>query len=639
MCGIVGYVGPRPALPVLLGGLSRLEYRGYDSAGVAVFDGDRVLACKRQGRLSRLEAALAHEILPGGGTGPDGRRARTGIGHTRWATHGVPSDENAHPHGDCSGRFWVVHNGIIENYRELKEELAARGHRFLSQTDTEVIPHLIESLYEGDLVRAVGAATRRLRGSYAVAVMSPLHPDTLVAVRQESPLVVGLGEGENFLASDVPALLEYTRNTYILDEGEMAVLTPHRVEVTDREGRPVAKRVFRVTWDASMAEKGGYGHFMLKEIHEQPTALSQTLAPRLTEEGEVRGEEEALDPAWLARFRRVHLLACGTAYHAGLVGKYLLERLARIPAEAELASEFRYREPLVDRDTLAVVISQSGETADTRAALREARARGAGVLAVVNVVGSSIAREAERVLYTWAGPEIAVASTKAYSCQVAVLTLLALHLGRLRGTLPAEEARRLGRSLRALPAVVERALSGAARVEEVARCVAVHEDAFFIGRGLDYAVAQEAQLKLKEISYIHAEAYPAGELKHGTLALIVPGTPVVALATQPDLSEKTMSNVEEVRARGGHVYLFASASLTGGPGEGPGGRPAPGGGEASAGAEAAAGVEVITLPEVDPRLAPAAAVVPMQLLAYYAAVARGCDVDKPRNLAKSVTVE
>jgi len=628
MCGIVGYVGPRPALPVLLSGLARLEYRGYDSAGVVVLEGGRVLACKREGRLSRLEAELRPYLdasgsaaagggIPGGSAEPDGNRARVGIGHTRWATHGVPSDENAHPHADCHGRFWVVHNGIIENYRELRAELQARGHVFRSDTDTEVVPHLIESLYRGDLAAAVAEAVRRLRGSYALAVMSPLHPGTLVAVRQESPLVVGLGRGENFLASDVPALLEFTRDTYILDEGEMAVLSPHGVQVTDRGGRPVAKEVFRVTWDASMAQKGGYPHFMLKEIHEQPGALRQTLLPRLGEEGDVRAEEDGLDPAWLGRFRRVHLVACGTAYHAGLVGKYLLEGLARIPAEAELASEFRYRQPLVDRDTLVVVISQSGETADTRAALREARARGAGVLAIVNVVGSSIAREAERVLYTWAGPEIAVASTKAYSCQVAVLTLLALHLGRLRGTLPAEESRRLGRSLRALPALVEEALAGAGRVAEVAGQVAGHEDVFFIGRGLDYAVAQEAQLKLKEISYIHAEAYAAGELKHGTLALIVPDTPVVALVTQPALREKTMSNVEEVRARGGRVYLFAPASLASG----------------------AAGVEVLTLPEVDPWLAPLVAVVPMQLLAYYAAVARGCDVDKPRNLAKSVTVE
>lgn len=622
----MGYVGPRPALPVLLQGLSRLEYRGYDSAGVVVLDGDRALACKREGRLSRLEAELEAEF--------DGGRARTGIGHTRWATHGVPSDENAHPHGDCTGRFWVVHNGIIENYRELKEELAGEGHRFVSQTDTEVVPHLIESLYQGDLPGAVAAAARRLRGSYALAVMSPLHPGMLVAVRHESPLVVGLGEGENFLASDVPALLEYTRSTYILDEGEMAVLTADRVEVSDRHGRPVSKEVFRVTWDASMAQKGGYPHFMLKEIHEQPAALRRTLASRLAENGDVRAEEEALDPDWLGRFRRVHLVACGTAYHAGLVGKYLLEGLARMPAEVELASEFRYRQPLVDRDTLVVVISQSGETADTRAALREACARGAGVLAIVNVVGSSIARDAGRVLYTWAGPEIAVASTKAYSCQAAALTLLALHLGRLRGTLSAEEARRLGRSLRALPSLVEEGLAGAGRIEEVARRVAAHEDAFFIGRGLDYAVVQEAQLKLKEISYIHAEAYAAGELKHGTLALIVPDTPVVALTTQPTLREKTISNVEEVRARGGRVYLFAPASLTGGATEGLGRQ------EAGDGAPAQPmGVEVITIPEVDPWLAPVVAVVPMQLLAYYAAVARGCDVDKPRNLAKSVTVE
>ncbi|HHY94718.1 MAG TPA: glutamine--fructose-6-phosphate transaminase (isomerizing) [Firmicutes bacterium] len=619
MCGIVGYVGPGAALPILLRGLGRLEYRGYDSAGVAVWDGNQLVACKKEGRLARLAEELRQHYPANDAGLPDAAtEVSVGIGHTRWATHGVPSDRNAHPHSDCQQRFWVVHNGIIENYRELKEEMLRSGHVFRSETDTEVIPHLIESVYRGDLPAAVREAVSRLRGSFALAVMSPLHPDMVVAYRQESPLVVGLGEGQNFLASDIPALLEHTRRTYILEDGEMAVLTPQEVRISTDGGRPVDKAVFTVQWDVGMAEKAGYPHFMLKEIWEQPRALRDTLTPRLTETGAVRLAEEGLDHAWWQRFRKIHLVACGTAYHAGLVGKYLFETLARIPAEAELASEFRYRRPLVDKDTLVVVISQSGETADTRAALREARNRGAEVLAIVNVVGSSIAREADQVLYTWAGPEIAVASTKAYTCQVAVLTLLALHAARARGVLSQEEATALGRELRNLPALVQEALAGEPQIRAVAKEVAGHEHVFFIGRGLDFAVAQEAQLKLKEISYIHAEAYAAGELKHGTLALVVEGTPVVALATQPSLWEKTVSNVEEVRARGGRVILVTA------------GRPGP----HPAGAE-----HVIGLPPVNPWLAPLVAVVPMQLLAYWAAVARGCDVDKPRNLAKSVTVE
>lgn len=619
MCGIVGYVGSRPALSILLKGLERLEYRGYDSAGVAVLNGAGLLVRKKEGRLTGLQETLRPYLGKEAGDAVSRAEIQTGIGHTRWATHGVPSDANAHPHSDCRQRFWVAHNGIIENYRELKEELLAAGHTFRSQTDTEVIPHLVESFYRGDLAEAVGRAARRLRGSFALAVMSDLHPGVLVAVRQDSPLVIGLGEGENLLASDVPALLEHTRRAYLLADGEMAVLTPASVRVTDLEGRPRAKEVFSVPWDLSMAEKGGYPHFMLKEIQEQPQALRQTLVPRLTPEGLVKAEEEGLDPAWLSRFRRVRLVACGTAYHAGLVGKYLLDSLARLDAEAELASEFRYRQPFLDSETLVVVISQSGETADTRAALREARSRGAGVLAIVNVVGSSLAREAERVLYTWAGPEIAVASTKAYSCQVSVLTLLALHLARLRGTLSPEEAAARGRWLRSLPEQVERALEREARVREWAEEVSRHEDVFFIGRGLDFAVAQEAQLKLKEISYIHAEAYAAGELKHGTLALVVEGTPVVALATQPSLWEKTVSNVEEVRARGGRVFLVTTEEL--------------------ADSAREEGGRTLVLPTVPSWLAPPVTVVPMQLLAYWAAVARGCDVDKPRNLAKSVTVE
>ncbi len=604
VCGIVGYTGYRDAVPVLIEGLRRLEYRGYDSAGVAVSCEDGLRIVKRAGKLGVLVESL------------DGvARGHCGIGHTRWATHGRPSDENAHPHTDCAGSLAVVHNGIIENYEELREWLRGLGHVFRSETDTEVLPHLIEHFYAGDLLAAVREAVRLVRGSYALAVLCRENPGFLVAVRRDSPLVVGLGRGENFVASDIPALLPYTRRTYVLNDGEMVAVTPEGVRIFDAQARPVHKDVFEVTWDAAQAEKGGYPHFMLKEIYEQPKALRDTLRGRIGADGAVALRDV---PEEWAGAKKVHITACGTAYHAGLVGKYVIERLARLPVAVEIASEFRYRQPLVDRDTLVVVVSQSGETADTLAALREARRCGAPVLAVTNVVGSSVAREADATCYTWAGPEIAVASTKAYTTQLAVMYLLALWLARRRGTLSAELEREVVAGLARLPAAAERVLTGGDRLREVAGEIARHEHVFFIGRGLDYAVAQEGALKLKEISYIHAEAYAAGELKHGTLALITDGVPVVALATQETVLEKMVSNVKEVKARGGWIL-----------------------GVAMEGCRAAQTVAdgFVPLPRVHELLAPILTVIPLQLLAYHAAVARGCDVDQPRNLAKSVTVE
>ncbi|HEY8449041.1 MAG TPA: glutamine--fructose-6-phosphate transaminase (isomerizing) [Bacillota bacterium] len=609
MCGVIGYVGERPAVPLLLDGLRRLEYRGYDSAGLAVVHNGSVAVRRAVGKLDNLVQKLELEPLNGSGQG---------IGHIRWATHGRPSDANAHPHCDCSGDFAVVHNGIIENHAALRAELEAAGHRFTSETDTEVIVHLIESYYGGDLAAAVRRALSRLEGSYAILVISRREPGRIVAARKESPLVVGLGHGENFIASDLPALMAHTRRALILEDGEVADVRCDAVVITDGKGREVQRDVFTISWDAEQAEKGGYDHFMQKEIHEQPAVLRATLAGRITEDGRVALEELgwAADP--LASVDQVFFVACGTAYHAGLVGAYLTERLARIPARAELASEFRYREPYLNERTLVVVISQSGETADTLAALRAAKAAGAQVLGIVNVMGSSIAREAGRVLYTRAGPEIAVASTKAYTTQLAAATLLAVYLARARQELDPDAARTLLEELLAVPERVNRVLALEDEVRSLAVEIARHDDVFFIGRGLDYAVALEGQLKLKEISYIHAEAYAAGELKHGTLALIEPGVPVVALNTQPALRDKMLSNIQEVRARGARVIAIGLE-----------------------GDDALAGYadRVVRLPAAHPFVMPILAVVPLQLLAYHAAVARGADVDKPRNLAKSVTVE
>jgi len=609
MCGIVGYIGSQEAVSILLDGLEKLEYRGYDSAGVAIAGDGSIEVLKKQGKLGVLKDKLDGHTYS----------ANVGIGHTRWATHGRPSDENAHPHTDCTGKIAVVHNGIIENYISLKEWLQAQGHVFSSQTDTEVLPHLIEEFFEGDLLDAVLKATSKLEGSFAMAVVSSHEPNKLVAVRQDSPLVVGLGEGEYFLASDIPALLKHTRLTYILNDGEVAVLEPGGVTVMDRQRNKINKKVLEINWEAEQAEKGGYDHFMLKEIHEQPKALRDTFSGRIAaDNSRVVLDEVKITPEEIRGLKKIFITACGTAYHAGLVGKYVIEKLVRLPVEVDIASEFRYRQPIIEPGTLVIIISQSGETADTLAALREAKRQGAHVIAVTNVIGSSVSREADDLIYTWAGPEIAVASTKAYTTQLASMYLIALHLAAVRGTIEPGELSRILAEMKKLDAKAQLLVDNAAEIRDFAAEISTSKSLFYIGRGLDYAVAMEGALKLKEISYIHAEAYAAGELKHGTLALIEDGVPVVALCTQRDLYDKTVSNIQEVNARGASVLALAMKGF-----------------------EAVEKVSDRTMyiPETHPILAPILTVIPLQLLAYHTAVARGCDVDKPRNLAKSVTVE
>jgi len=602
MCGIVGYVGFRDAVDVLIEGLRRLEYRGYDSAGVAVRTGDGLRELKRAGKLKVLADALAQSPLSG----------TVGIGHTRWATHGPPTDRNAHPHR--SGKLAIVHNGIIENYLELKGRLEQKGYRFESDTDTEVLAHLIADHYRGDLEAALRAALAEARGAYAVVAMHE-DEDVLVAARTVSPLVVGLGEGENFLASDVPALLPYTRRVVFLEDGEMAVVRRDGVEIKDLAGNPRPLRVTEVDWSLEQAEKGGFPHYMLKEIMEQPWVLENTLGGRLDEAaGEVR-LDLPLDPG---AFERIHVVAAGTAFYAGWVGKYLIEKLARLPVEAEIASEYRYRDPVVDGKTLFIAVSQSGETIDTLEALREARNRGAATLGVINVKGSSITREADATLYIHAGPEIGVASTKAYLAMLAAMVMLAVWLGRARGTLDPAEARALLHEMRKLPRLAEAVLGRREAVERVAAKYHQATDFLFLGRNLHAPTAFEGALKLKEISYIHAEAYPAGEMKHGPIALIDEHLPVVVVSPRGPWYEKTRSNIQEVRARGGRVIAVATD----------------GDEEIRDHAE-----EVLYIPEVHPLLSPILAVIPLQLLAYETAVLLGRDVDQPRNLAKSVTVE
>jgi glucosamine--fructose-6-phosphate aminotransferase (isomerizing) len=609
MCGIVGYIGSQEAVSILLEGLEKLEYRGYDSAGVAVTGGGSIEILKKQGKLGVLRDELNGQTYS----------ANVGIGHTRWATHGRPSDENAHPHTDCTGKIAVVHNGIIENYLALREWLQAQGHIFTSQTDTEVLPHLIEEFFEGDLLDAVLKASSKLVGSFAMAVVSSHEPNKLVAVRQDSPLVVGLGEGEYFLASDIPALLKHTRFTYILNDGEVAVLEPDKVRIMDRQGNKIIKKVFEVKWEAEQAEKGGYDHFMLKEINEQPKALRDTLSGRIApDNSRVILDEIKITPEEIRGIKKIFIAACGTAFHAGIVGKYVIEKLVRLPVEVDIASEFRYRQPIIEPGTLVIIISQSGETADTLAALREAKRQGAHVIAVTNVVGSSVSREAEDVIYTWAGPEIAVASTKAYTTQLASMYLVALHLATVRGTIAPGELGEILAEMKQLEAKAQLLVNNSVEIRNFAKEISSSRSLFYIGRGLDYAVAMEGALKLKEISYIHAEAYAAGELKHGTLALIEDNVPVVALCTQTDLYDKTASNIQEVNARGASVLSLAMEGFE----------------EVEKVSD-----KTIYIPETHPILAPILAVIPLQLLAYYTAVARGCDVDKPRNLAKSVTVE
>ncbi|MGF7184330.1 glucosamine--fructose-6-phosphate aminotransferase (isomerizing) [Desulfitispora alkaliphila] len=610
MCGIMGYIGSKEVEPILLDGLSKLEYRGYDSAGIAVVKEGKVKIEKKEGKLKILEERLKAKSLKG----------NVGIGHTRWATHGSPSDKNSHPHSDCSGKIAVVHNGIIENYLYLREWLQSEGHNFTSETDTEVLPHLVEHYYQGNLQEAVQKVLTKVEGSFAFAVCCEDEPDKLVVARQDSPLVLGLGDGENFVASDIPAILNYTRDTYILDDGQMAVVTADGIEVFDFKGNEVDKKIFRVKWDAAAAEKGGYDHFMIKEIHEQPKAIRETLTGRISENKSsvLFDENVALTKERVSRIDKIAIVACGTAYHAGLVGKYVMEKTLHIPVETDIASEFRYRDPLINKRTLMIVISQSGETADTLAALREAKRKGARVLAITNVVGSSVSREADDVIYTWAGPEIAVASTKAYITQLASLYLVAVYLAEKLGTMDAQVRKNFLQELEQLPEKAELVLQDEERIQKLAKEFVAWDDSFFIGRSLDYAVALEGSLKLKEISYIHAEAYAAGELKHGTLALIVPGIPVMALVTQEDIYEKTVSNIKEVKARDAFVTAIAFEGRK----------------------EIEKVVDqVIYLPRTTTLLAPILTVIPLQLLAYYGAVERGEDVDKPRNLAKSVTVE
>ena len=609
MCGIVGYVGKGQASPFLIEGLTKLEYRGYDSAGIAVYNGTDIRVEKSVGRLASLKEKIEGNV-------PEGC---IGIGHTRWATHGRPSDRNAHPHTDCSGDFVVVHNGIIENYLALKEDLIEKGHEFKSETDTEVVAHLLEEVYNGDFEASVREVLRRIEGSYSLVFMSKRDPDRLICTKQDNPLVIGLGDGENFIASDIPAIIARTRRTYIINDGEMAVVKKDSVWITNRAGEPVTKKVFEVSWNAEAAEKGGYEHFMLKEIHEQPKAVRDTMSPRIAKDNSaIVMDELKWNKEYLESFNKIYIVACGTAYHAGLVGKYYIEKLVRVPVEVDVASEFRYREPIIDDRTLTIVVSQSGETSDTLAALKESKRLGAKTLAVTNVVGSSIAREADQVIYTWAGPEIAVASTKAYTTQLITMFMLAAYMAGIKGTQTPERIRGLIGKLRDIPAQVSEILEDVEPIKTFAKQYGFNEDVFFIGRSLDYDVVLEGALKLKEISYIHAEAYAAGELKHGTLALIVEGIPVIALATQKSVYEKTLSNIKEVKARDAVVIGIA----------------AQGDDEMEKYVD-----HVIKVPETDELLIPILTVIPLQLLAYYAAITRGCDVDKPRNLAKSVTVE
>jgi glucosamine--fructose-6-phosphate aminotransferase (isomerizing) len=603
----MGYVGPRSAAPLLLDGLRRLEYRGYDSAGVAVANG-RIEVRKAEGKIDRLAALLDAEPVAG----------NVGIGHTRWATHGAPSDANAHPHTDPAGRFVVVHNGIIENFSVLREKLQADGHEFASETDTEILAHLVALAYDGDLVAAVREAVAQAEGAYALVVMSVEEPGKIVAVRRISPLVVGLAPGETFVASDIPAVLHHTRDFLIIEDGELVVVTEDGATVEKIEGAPVEREVLHVDWDATQAEKGGYEHFMLKEIHEQPAVITETVAGRLDEAGLAHLEDVHFDDAYARELDRIWITACGTAFHAGLVGKEIFQRLLRIPTSVEYAHELRYADPLISDAALTVAISQSGETADTLAAARLAQERGSRMLALTNVVGSTLSREADDVLYTRAGPEISVASTKAYLAMLIGQYLLALRIGQARGVVDAELTKRVVHGLHQLPAQAEEILEHETRIAAAAEELVGAEDIYFIGRGLDYAVATEGSLKLKEISYVHSEAMPAGELKHGTLALVTEDTPVVVVLTQQAVYDKTVSAVQEVKARGGRIVAVAYED------------------DAEIGKHAD---RVLTIPRADDLLAPVAAVIPLQLLAYHLARLRGNDIDQPRNLAKSVTVE
>jgi glucosamine--fructose-6-phosphate aminotransferase (isomerizing) len=617
MCGIVGYVGSKSVVSVIINGLRKLEYRGYDSAGIAVVQDNNVFIRRTSGKLVNLVRSLESNPLTG----------NYGIGHTRWATHGRPSEENAHPHRDCTGRIIVVHNGIVENYLELKTNLQKNNHRFVTETDTEIIAHLVESMLPGrSFPEAASAALQQLRGSYAVCLISADCPNTIIAARNGPPLVVGLGNQEFFVASDVPALLEHTRNMYFMQDGDMAILSSKDVIVQDFRGRALSCVPQEVQWSPEMAEKGGFRHFMLKEIHEQPRSLRETIAGRLSlDSGEVLLEEARIPQKFLSKLDRIHIVACGTSWHAALVGKFLIEEFARIPVEIDYGSEFRYRDPLVNENSLVIAISQSGETADTLAAVREAKGKHARILSICNVIGSMLSRESDGNLYTRSGPEIGVASTKAFTSQLAVLVLIALYLSQTRKTLPAEQIKSLLSELTRVPHCIQQLLERTSSYEEIAKAIFQCNDSLYLGRGIHYPIALEGALKLKEISYIHAEGYPAGEMKHGPNALIDQNLPVVTLAAR-DMQdpksvlryEKMISNIEEVRARQGLIIALASEGDT----------------RISQLSE-----RIIRIPEIADCLLPILMIVPLQLLAYHIAVLRGCDVDQPRNLAKSVTVE
>ena len=609
MCGIVGFTGSQAAAPLLLDGLRKLEYRGYDSAGIAVQKDGALHMIKASGHIDALaEKTQNGTLLPG----------TSGIGHTRWATHGAPTDTNAHPHMSADGKFAIVHNGIIENYAALRDELKSKGFVFRSETDTEVIVHLLDMYYTGDLKAAVLHTAARLEGSYALGVLCADQPGTICAVKMASPLILGVGVGENFFASDVTALVSHTKNVIYLEDGEFAEITPDSISIYDSTGATVHRSISRIVWDIEAAEKGGYEHFMLKEIMEQPRALKATIAPRI-KNGKIVLDD--FDEAFRADFRyinRIVITACGSAYHAGCVGRYMIESLCRVPVEVDVASELRYRHPIVDEHTLLIAVSQSGETADTIAAIRECKAHGARVLTIVNVVGSTVAKLGDYVMYTWAGPEIAVATTKAYSAQLAALYLISVKIARVRSLISIGDERALCAELQRLPECITEALKCQPDMQRIATLYANRPSVFFLGRGLDYAAALEASLKLKEISYIHSEAYAAGELKHGTISLIEDGTLVVALATQPALFEKTVSNIREVVARGASVVLVTTDDFTG---------------------DESVCQHIIRLPKCLYEFSASLSIIPMQLFAYYVACAKGCDVDKPRNLAKSVTVE
>lgn len=608
MCGIVGYIGEQQAAPILLEGLSKLEYRGYDSAGIAVFNDNKIEIAKAKGRLSILS-----EKTDGGNS----VKGEMGIGHTRWATHGEPSDVNSHPHVSASGRFAVVHNGIIENYISLKKKLADRGVEFVSETDTEVIAHMFEYYYDGDIIDAMIKVINNVEGSYALGVVCSDYPDQFIAVRKASPMIVGLGENENFIASDVTAILKHTRNIYYLEDNEIVVLKKDSVKVYNKDKEEVKKDVFTVDWDVSAAEKGGYEHFMMKEIEEQPRALRDTISPRI-KDGKIVLDDISLTAEDIKNINKIYIVACGSAYHVGVVGKYVIEKMCRIPVEVQVASEFRYCDPIIGKNDLVIVISQSGETADTLAALKEAKNHGARILSIVNVVGSAIANASDDVIYTWAGPEIAVATTKAYSTQLSVIYLISTYMAEKLGMLTSGEYAKLVSEIESLPEKVEEVLKSKENVQYLASKFYNCHSIFFIGRNLDYAVCLEGSLKLKEISYIHSEAYAAGELKHGTISLIEDGTLVIALASGRELFDKTVSNVKEVKARGAVVMGLTTTEH-----------------------ENMADVadHVIQIPAINEILLPSLTVIPLQLFGYYVASLKGCDIDKPRNLAKSVTVE